>query len=77
MVDITAKFVKFPTLQEAFAARMDTLRRLSATVANYANALAATSGEQFVLNVSKSWSTDPQRASTVLAIYNAHGALLQ
>ncbi len=75
-VNITAAFVQFPHLSAAFADRMATLRRLAPEFPNYAAALAAQTGEEYVRAVSASWSTDPQRAANVLEIYRAHGGLL-
>jgi flagellum-specific peptidoglycan hydrolase FlgJ len=62
---VEADFVKYPTLADCFADRMDTLRRLSV----YAPALAASNDTDFIVNVSEHWSTDPRRAQKVLAIY--------
>ena len=74
--DIVAAFVQYPSLTVCFEDRMATLRRLAATFPHYAAALAATTGEEYVEQVSASWSTDPQRAANVLEIYRAHGAML-
>lgn len=52
-----------------FADRMSILRRMAPSTQNYATALAASTPEQYVLAVSRSWSTDPDRASKALAIY--------
>jgi flagellum-specific peptidoglycan hydrolase FlgJ len=71
-ITVDAAFIWFPTTIESFVSRMKTLRRLAATYPEYAAALAATSGEDFVTQVSKRWSTDPQRAVKVLEIYSAH-----
>lgn len=70
-VVVNAEWVKYPTLADCFADRMATLKRLAPSFPHYAAALAATSGTQFVIEVSKSWSTDPKRADKVLAIYTA------
>jgi flagellum-specific peptidoglycan hydrolase FlgJ len=74
--NIVAAFVQYPDFAKCFADRMATLRRLAPEYPNYAAALAATTGEEYVRSVSASWSTDPQRAANVLEIYNAHGSLL-
>jgi hypothetical protein len=42
----------------------------------FAAALHATTGEEFVRQVSVKWSTDPQRAEKVLEIYRRHGFML-
>lgn len=75
----------FPGWTASFRERMALLRRLGALrledgaprFPGYAAALAATSGEQFVVEVSKDWSTDPQRADNVLTIYKDHAGMLQ
>lgn len=76
-VVVNALWVKYPTLQACFEDRMNTLVRLSHTYPHYAAALRARNGVTFVDQVSASWSTDPDRAHKVLAIYNAHGHLLK
>ena len=71
-VTVSANWVKFAGWKECFAARMSLLRRLAAAYPHYAASLNAATGEDFVNQVSKSWSTDPQRAEKVLAIYGSH-----
>ena len=71
-VTVAANWVKFADWSACFSARMQLLERLRATDACYAAALDAANGEDFILAVSKSWSTDPQRAGKVLSIYDAH-----
>ncbi len=71
-VTVQATWAKFPDWGACFAARMQLLERLRVGDPHYAAALAATNGEQFITEVSKSWSTDPQRAGKVLSIYDAH-----
>lgn len=71
---VQANWVKFPDWTECFAARMALLRRLSRAFPHYQQALNAANGEQYLLAVSKSWSTDPERAGKVLALYDAHVA---
>ncbi len=70
--NILAAFVQYPSFQACFADRMATLRRLAPEYPDYAAALAATSAEEFVTCVSRTWSTDPNRAKNVIEIYNAH-----
>ncbi len=69
---VLANWTKFPGLAECFAARMELLQRLGLTFPHYRDALTAASGEQYVVAVSQSWSTDPKRAGKVLAIHDAH-----
>ena len=74
-VEQTAEWVVFPNLAACFRARMAMLRSEAAEYPNYAAALKATSGEEFVREVSKTWSTDPARADKVMAIYHAHASV--
>lgn len=70
-ITVTAKWVKYPDLAACFKDRMDTLKRLSKAYPHYAAALAAPDPVAFVTEVSKTWSTDPNRAQKVITIYNA------
>lgn len=70
-------FVKYPGVKAAFDDRMATLGSLSEHYPHYAAALAAQTPEEFVTEVSKTWSTDPKRAETCIAILHAHRDLLQ
>jgi flagellum-specific peptidoglycan hydrolase FlgJ len=69
---VQANWIKFPDWQSSFAERMNLLRRLASSCPHYAAALAATTGEEFIEQVSQRWSTDPQRAAKVLNIYHQH-----
>jgi hypothetical protein len=51
---------------------MALLHRLEPSYPAYARALSATTGEAFIEEVSRAWSTDPQRAAKVLAIHRLH-----
>jgi len=53
---------------------MKLLHTLESAYPHYAAALKAKNGEEFITEVSKSWSTDPQRAGKVLSIYDHHHA---
>lgn len=68
-----ADWVSFPTVADCFTARMATLTRLAPTYPHYAAALAAKSPEEYVTQVSMSWSTDPQRAQKCIEIFRQHG----
>ena len=74
---VAANWVKFPGMAECFGARMELLRRLAGSYPEYRAALEAATGEQYVMAVSKRWSTDPERAGKVLAIYDAHSTEFQ
>lgn len=71
---VSAAFEKYPTLDDCFADRYATLRRLSPIYPHYKAALAATDPEIFVTEVSRTWSTDPKRAEKVIAIYREYAA---
>jgi flagellum-specific peptidoglycan hydrolase FlgJ len=73
-VVVQADWVHFASWQACFAARMGLLRRLSASHPDYLAALAASDGEGFITHVSRTWSTDPQRAGKVLSVYDYHQA---
>lgn len=75
-ISITAPFIKYPSKAASFADRMETLRRLAPKYPHYAAALQATDGVTFMREVCKSWSTDPHKADTVIAIHDAHKELL-
>ena len=74
---ILASFVWYPTKAEAFTERMALLERLQDTYPEYKAALHAVTPEDYILSVSKRWSTDPDRAKKVLQIYHAHKDSLQ
>jgi flagellum-specific peptidoglycan hydrolase FlgJ len=69
---VSANWAKFADWNECFKARMALLERLSRAYPHYGAALKAMTGEQYVAAVSLSWSTDPERAGKVLAVYDAH-----
>jgi flagellum-specific peptidoglycan hydrolase FlgJ len=69
---VSANWAKFADWSECFRARMELLERLSRAYPHYGAALKAANGEQYVSAVSQNWSTDPERAGKVLAVYDAH-----
>ena len=69
-VRVNADWVNYPTDAECFSDRMETLRRLAPEYEHYAAALAAQDGPTYVREVSRTWSTDPERAQKVLKIYS-------
>lgn len=75
-VTVNAIWVQFPTLAESFTSRMALLQMSAERYPNYATALHAETGAEFVTWVSKTWSTDPNRANLVLEIYEAHRDVL-
>src|SRR5579859_4534525 len=66
---VPAQWVSYPSIMECFKDRMNTLRRLAMY---YGPALAATTPLEYITEVSKSWSTDPERASKVVSIYDEY-----
>jgi flagellum-specific peptidoglycan hydrolase FlgJ len=69
-IQTTAEWVKYPDWASCFADRMATLQRLASYYPHYDNALKAASSTTYITEVSQTWSTDPERANKVLAIYN-------
>jgi flagellum-specific peptidoglycan hydrolase FlgJ len=74
-VSVQAAWVKFPAWESCFRERMALLHSLAASWPNYSAALRATTGDQFITEVSRTWSTDPARAGKVLAVYDYHRAV--
>ena len=70
VVRVPAQWVKYPDQAACFADRVSTLNRLAPYFIHYAAALAATNAIDYVTQVSLTWSTDPDRAAKVIAIYN-------
>lgn len=67
---VMAPFVKYPDWETCLRDRMATLTRLAPAYPHYAAALAAGDGPTFIRELSKTWSTDPERADKILKIYN-------
>jgi flagellum-specific peptidoglycan hydrolase FlgJ len=65
----SANWVHYPDWRACFADRLATLERLSNAYPHYAAALRAPDAQTFVTEVSKTWSTDPDRAKKVISIY--------
>lgn len=77
LVPARATWPCFPTWAEAFAVRMKVLEALAPEFPHYAAALAAPDGPHFVIEVSQTWSTDPNRAANVLLIHANHARLIR
>jgi flagellum-specific peptidoglycan hydrolase FlgJ len=73
-ITVSANWVEYPDWRACFADRLATLQRLSNAYSHYAAALRATDAETYITEVSKSWSTDPDRAKKVLSFYHAFEA---
>jgi flagellum-specific peptidoglycan hydrolase FlgJ len=80
-IQIHADFVNYPSIAACFADRMDTLRKMSTAIdpkthspeyPHYIAALAATNPEDFLTQVSRTWSTGPTRGASCIAILHAH-----
>jgi flagellum-specific peptidoglycan hydrolase FlgJ len=69
---VTAEWVEYPTFAACFADRMSTLRRLSSIYPDYAAGLIAQTAEEYVTDISRTWSTDPNRGQDCIEIYRAH-----
>lgn len=76
-VTVDAAWILFPNWAASFQSRMDTLCRMAPTYPHYQAALKATTAEDYVTEVSKSWSTGPDRAKEVLEIYHSHLDILK
>jgi flagellum-specific peptidoglycan hydrolase FlgJ len=74
---VDAEWVKYPDLASCFADRMNTLRTMSTSYPHYSLALGAETPEEYVAQVSQSWSTNPTRAADCIAIYHAHKNLME
>lgn len=69
---VTGSFVDYPTMADCFADRMATLERLAPQYPHYAAALKASTPEEFLTQVSLTWSTGPSRGADCIAILHAH-----
>jgi flagellum-specific peptidoglycan hydrolase FlgJ len=68
-ITVTAKWVEYPDFASCFADRKATLERLANVYPHYAAALRAADAQNYIAEVSKTWSTDPDRACKVMSIY--------
>jgi len=75
-ISASAEWMKYATVAECFEDRIETLMRLRTKYSHYMAALLAQTSEDYVREVSKTWSTDPARAEKCIAIFNeAFGGL--
>lgn len=70
-ISCNSNWLRYPDWKACFEDRMATLNRLAPRFPHYQAALDATSGDDYVQAVSLTWSTDPNRAGKVIAIFNA------
>jgi flagellum-specific peptidoglycan hydrolase FlgJ len=75
-VTVMQSFIHYPDLTTCFADRKATLVRLANMYPHYRAALQAPDAETYIREVSKTWSTDPDRATKVLAIYQEYARAL-
>jgi flagellar protein FlgJ len=71
-VVVQANWIKYPDIETCLKHRMKVLTTLAKVYPNYKKGLEASTGEGFVLNISKTWATDPDRGQKVLNIYNQY-----
>lgn len=76
-IGVRAYFLWFTSYADAFTHRMNLLVGAAARYPNYAAALHAMTAEDYIVFVSRTWSTDPLRADKVLEIYRAHANVLE
>jgi flagellum-specific peptidoglycan hydrolase FlgJ len=74
VINTTAKWVNFPDIKSAFVERMNLLRRLQVRYPDYQKALLSLNATDFILNVSKTWATDPMRGTKVMNIFMKYGS---
>jgi len=70
-VTVNSNWIVYPDWQACFTDRMATLKRLASIYPHYKAALNAATKEEYIRQVSMTWSTDPHRAAKVLAIFDA------
>jgi flagellum-specific peptidoglycan hydrolase FlgJ len=68
-IQTVAHWVKYPDWASCFRDRVATLQRLSNAFPHYKAALDAQDAESYVKEVSKTWSTDPERARKCISIF--------
>jgi lysozyme len=71
-VSVTAHWVQYPDWAACFGDRLATLQRLANAYPHYAAALRAPDPQTYIAEVSKTWSTDPDRGKKVLSIYQEY-----
>jgi len=71
-IQCDANWVKYPDWRACFADRLATLERLSSVYVHYKGALAAGDAQTYATEVSKTWSTDPDRGRKVISIYTEY-----
>lgn len=72
-IEVSARWIHYPGWAACFFDRMATLHRLASVYPHYKAALDAAGPHTYIVEVSQTWSTDPQRADKVQAIYDEMG----
>ena len=71
---ISASWVKYPDWRACFNDRLATLERLANAYPHYKAAIEAKDAHTYITEVSKSWSSDPERGLKVEEIYQEYVA---
>ncbi len=71
-IQTVAHWVQYPDWASCFRDRLATLQRLSNAFPHYKAALEAHDAETYVKEVSRTWSTDPERARKVISIFQEY-----
>jgi flagellum-specific peptidoglycan hydrolase FlgJ len=71
-IETEAAWIEYPDWRACFCDRLATLERLSNLYPHYAAALKATDAHTYITEVSKTWSTDPNRALHIEGIYREY-----
>jgi flagellum-specific peptidoglycan hydrolase FlgJ len=69
-IEVKADFERYTSWAQCFSDRMVTISRLASMYPHYLAALRAANAETYITEVSETWSTDPNRAKTIQAIYD-------
>lgn len=77
MVDTVARWVMYPDSITCMRDRMATLRRLAPQYLHYRLALDSSGDEDYVKEVSQTWSTDPKRADKCISIFRNYSRQVQ
>jgi flagellum-specific peptidoglycan hydrolase FlgJ len=75
-IQTTAAWVKYADWRACFCDRLATLERLSNAYPHYKAALEAKDPHSYITEVSRTWSTDPERAAKVESVYTEYLAAI-
>jgi flagellum-specific peptidoglycan hydrolase FlgJ len=71
-VEVEACWMRYENWADCFKDRLATLQRLAPFYPHYSKALLAPTPEDYIQEVSLTWSSDPLRGQKVLAIYQEY-----